>query len=378
MTITFLTNLVNHHQINVADELFKHYGHDYTYVAFEPLPDWLKKGGYQEFERSYVLKAYESIKNKETAERLAYESDIVIIGSAPEYLVKKRLKENKITFHYSERWFKHVSYRLLSPRYWYYLYNHHTRYRNKRSYMLCASAFTASDVRKVWAYPNKCFKWGYFTKIEKFDIKKNILDKRGKNRIMWCARFLNWKHPELVVNLAERLKQDNYVFAIDMFGSGVEFDRIKKMIEEKKLTDVINLRGNLPNEEILHEFRSHNIFLFTSDRNEGWGAVLNEAMSNGCTVVASHKIGSVPFLIKDGINGFVFKSENKNSLYDKVTYLLNNAEYCEKMAEEAYNTMVYEWSPSNAAAHLINLFDVIVNNQLTNYKITEGPCSWAI
>lgn len=377
MKITFLTNLVNHHQIYVADELFKYYGYDYTYVAFEILPDWLRKGGYQEIERSYVLKAYESSKNREIAEKLAYESDIVIIGSAPEYLVKRRLEENKITFHYSERWFRWISYRFLSPRYWYRLYCYHTKYRNMRSYMLCASAFTASDVNRVYAYPNKCFKWGYFTKVEIFDINQNLIDKRGKNRIMWCSRFLHWKHPELVVNLAERLKNNGFEFVIDMFGGGLEFEYIKQMIDTKGLCDVVHLNGNLPNDEILQEFRNHNIFLFTSDRNEGWGAVLNEAMSNGCAVVASHKIGSAPFLIKDGINGLIFKSENVDSLYNKVTSLLNNVEYCEKLAEEAYKTMVNEWSPTKASIRLINLFNVVINNQLKNYNVTEGPCSWA-
>lgn len=376
MKITFVTNLINHHQICVADELFKYYGDDYAYVAFEPIPGWLRKSGYQKIERCYILKAYESTKNREIAKKLAYESDIVIIGSAPEYLVKRRLEENKITFHYSERWFKHISYRLLSPRYWYSLYQNHTKYRNKRSYMLCASAFTASDVRKVRAYPDKCFKWGYFTKVETFDIQKNFSDKRGKNQIMWCARFIDWKHPELVVRLAERLKNEGFMFVIDMFGGGNKFEHIKRMIEKKNLSDVIHLQGNLPNKEILQEFRKHNIFLFTSDRNEGWGAVLNEAMSNGCAVVASHKIGSVPFLIEDGVNGLIFKSEDIDSLYNKVVNLLDNAQYCERLAEEAYKTMVNEWSPTRAAARLINLFDVVINNQLTSYNVTEGPCSW--
>lgn len=377
MKITFLTNLVNHHQIYVADELFKHYGHEYTYVAFEKLPDWLRKGGYEEIERSYVLKAYESTKNKELAEKLAYESDIVIIGSAPEYLVKKRLEENKITFHYNERWFKRVTYKFLSPRFWYKLYDNHIKYRNKRSYMLCASAFTAPDVRKVGAYPKKCFKWGYFTKVEVLDIKQNIIEKRGRNRIMWCARFLDWKHPELVISLAERLKNGGYNFVIDMFGSGTEFQRIKQMIYTKGLLDVVHLKGNLTNEKIIQEYRKHNIFLFTSDKGEGWGAVLNEAMSNGCTAVASHKIGAVPFLIKDGVNGLIFKSESVDSLFDKVTSLLNDEEYCEKLAVEAYKTMVNEWSPSKAASRLIKLFEIVSDNKLINYNLTEGPCSWA-
>ncbi len=34
------------------------------------------------------------------------------------------------------------------------------------------------------------------------------------------------------------------------------------------------------------------VFLFTSDFNEGWGAVLNESMNSGCAVVASHAMVS--------------------------------------------------------------------------------------
>ena len=54
----------------------------------------------------------------------------------------------------------------------------------------------------------------------------------------------------------------------------------------------------MPNAKILQEMRKHEIFLFTSDRNEGWGAVSNESMSNGCMLVGSDGIGSIPFLVK--------------------------------------------------------------------------------
>ena len=377
MKITFLTNLVNHHQIYVADELFKHYGHDYTYVAFERLPEWLRKGGYQELERSFILKAYESAQNKEIAEKLALESDIVIIGSAPEYLVKRRLKENKITFHYSERWFKDISYKLFSPRLWAHILSNHVKYRNKRSYMLCASAFTARDVNRVFAYPHKCFKWGYFTKVDNLDIESILAAKRGETRIMWCARFLKWKHPELVVKLAKKLKASGYKFEIDMFGSGEESENIKSMAKAYDVTDVLSFKGNLPNDEILQQMRQHNIFLFTSDRHEGWGAVLNESMSNGCAVVASDKIGSVPFLIKHQVNGLIYKSGNMESLFSNVKFLLDNPNQVEIYAKEAYQTMQNEWSPKNAALNLMTLLEIIQNGNLKEYKKLDGPCSWA-
>lgn len=377
MTITFLTNIVNHHQIHVADELYKYYGNGYTYVVFEHLPDWLRKGGYQELERPYVLNVYESSANKRKAEDLAFESDVVIIGSAPEYLVEKRLKENKITFHYSERWFKDISYKLFSPRLWAHILSNHVKYRNKRSYMLCASAFTARDVNMVFAYPHRCFKWGYFTKVDSLDIESILAAKRGKTRIMWCARFLKWKHPELVVKLAKKLKASGYKFEIDMFGSGEESENIKSMAKAYDVTDVLSFKGNLPNDEILQQMRQHNIFIFTSDRHEGWGAVLNESMSNGCAVVASDKIGSVPYLLKNNVNGLIFKSGDIESLYSNVKYLLDNPNQAEIYAKEAYLTMRNEWSPQNAAMSLRILIETIKNENLKEYKKLDGPCSWA-
>lgn len=377
MTITFLTNLVNHHQIYVADELYRYYGTDYTYVSFEALPNWLRKGGYQELKRPYILNAYESENNRIKAEILAYESDVVIIGSAPEYLVEKRLKENKITFHYSERWFKHISCRLLSPRLWIHIFNNHVRYRNKKSYMLCASAFTAHDVNMVFAYPHKCFKWGYFTKVDDLDIDSILATKRDKNRIMWCSRFVKFKHPEMVVILAAKLKSAGYKFEVNMYGSGEEQEYIKKMAIDYEVTDVLFLKGNLPNDEILQQMRMHNIFIFTSDRHEGWGAVLNEAMSNGCAVVASNKIGSVPFLLKNKVNGLIFKSEDIDSLFSNVRFLLDNPLQAEEYAQNAYSTMRDEWSPQNAALSLIKLIDFIDNENLKEYIKQKGPCSWA-
>ena len=379
MTLTFLTNLVNHHQINVADELYERLGNNYVYVAFEPLPDWLKKGGYAEFNRPYILRAYESLDNQKSAQELADNSDVVIIGSAPESLVAKRLQQNKITFHYSERWFKTGYRSLLSPRAWYFFYKNHIQYRKKRSYMLCASAFTASDVHKMGAYPHKCFKWGYFTKVdEALDIESVLQKKRDEPvKIMWCARFLKLKHPELPVRLAYSLKSRGYNFEINLYGSGEEYDAVKGLIASLQVADRVTLKGNLPNDQILQAMQAHHIFLFTSDRNEGWGAVLNEAMSNGCTVVGSDEIGSVPFLVQEGVNGCIFRSRSLESLQEKVEYLINNRNICEQYAREAYVAMRDCWSPRKAAERLMELINVIQEGGFSRYKVEEGPCSWA-
>ena len=198
----------------------------------------------------------------------------------------------------------------------------------------------------------------------------------NKVNILWCARFLKLKHPELVVKLARRLKGSGYDVHIDMYGEGEELEGTKRMCRKMDVEDMISFKGNVPNTVIIEAMRQHDIFLFTSDRHEGWGAVMNEAMSNGCTVVASNAIGSVPFLVQDGINGFIFQSGSVSSLYNKVLYLLDNPLKRKEMAVQAYRTMKNVWSPQIAAKNLLQLIDDLQDGQDTS--ILEGPCSNAL
>ena len=160
-----------------------------------------------------------------------------------------------------------------------------------------------------------------------------------------------------------------------MYGVGEQLGKTQALSKRLGVDDVISFKGNVPNSEIIKAMRQHEIFLLTSDKKEGWGAVLNEAMSNGCSVVASDAVGSVPFLIKDGYNGLIFKSNNIDSLYNKVSWLIDNPKQRIDFTVEAYKTMHEIWSPSQAANNLIQLIDDLKNGRDTS--ILEGPCSKA-
>jgi glycosyltransferase involved in cell wall biosynthesis len=175
---------------------------------------------------------------------------------------------------------------------------------------------------------------------------------------------------------AKRLKDAGYEFEMNMFGIGELYDKMMALCVNLGVDDVVCMKGSVPNEQMVKEMSEHNIFLFTSDRNEGWGAVLNEAMSSGCAVVASNEIGSVPFLVKEGENGLIFKSKNLDSLYEKVVYLLENKEQIALLGRNAYYTMLNQWSPKIAAKNILQLIDDLKNGKDTS--IVEGPCSKAL
>ena len=373
MTLTFFTNYVHHHQIPLADEFFKFLGDEYKYVAMEQLPYSFISGGYDpNIERSYIVRAYESESKMEEAKRLMLESDIVIGIAGPKGYAELRQNQNKITFNYSERWIKRSFFHAIDPRVLYRIYKLFFKFRNNRSYMLCASAFAAQDARRYFCYPKKCYKWGYFPKVSK-KTRQDGKELRSEHvKIMWCSRFIDWKHPELPVKLAKKLKDDNIYITIDMYGSGVLKDRINRLIHKLGVDDMVFLKGNLPNEQILQEMSHHDIFLFTSDKGEGWGAVLNEAMSQGCAVVASDLIGAAPFLIENGKNGLLFKSESLKSLYNKVKLLFDD-DYRIMISKNAVFTMQNTWNPQTAAERFIHLSKRLLRGLDTDY--IDGPCS---
>ena len=377
MTIVFLTNFINHHQVPLGDEFCKLPGIQYYFIAMEELPLEFEKRGYPNYsDRSYLIKAYENRMALKWAEKLILSADVVIIGSADDTFIKERLKRNMLTFMYNERWFKQEKH-LISPKGLMILYRDHFCYRKKKLYMLAASAYTANDVY-AWGYRNKCFKWGYFPVVPLLNIE-NVLEQKKKSDIVylvWCARFIDWKHPEVPVMLAAELKKKGYSFHLDMIGNGKLYENVQSMIEKLGLSNDITLLGNCANEKVRQIMLDAHIFLFTSDRNEGWGAVLNEAMSSGCAVIASNMIGAAPFLIKNGVNGYLYEDGNLCSLFEKIRDIIENPQKRECFAREAYYTMLDTWSPQKAACNFILLSQSLLNEGQIDI-VSQGPCSIA-
>ena len=370
MRITFISNYLNHHQLPFCLEMIRR-GVKFKFVATEHVPEERLKLGYDDMNQKYdfVVRAYE---NEDEAFYLGLNSDIVIIGSADKKYINERLKQGKLTFRYSERIYK-KGFNLGT---WLAVIKNYT-FSEKRVYLLCASAYTAYDYYLSFAYKNRTIKWGYFPEIYHIDID-NLIRQKGKNKnveILWVGRFLDWKHPEKAVLIAKRLKEDNYDFSLKMIGIGDQYDVIKKMIDDYELNDCVKLVGSVNNKEVRKYMEKANIYLFTSDYGEGWGAVLNEAMNSGCAIVASQAIGSVPFLIRNNYNGFIYDNDSLDNLYGKVKILMNDRKLAGVFGKRAYDTVLKTWNAKNAVNNFLKLIKKIENGE----DITEdnGPCSIA-
>lgn len=375
--VTLISNCFNHHQAPFCEAMYGVPGVEFHFVATTPGTDRIAVGWRPPSDCPHVVRAYESEEQMARGRELANTSDVVIIGSAPDELIIPRLKAGKLTFKYSERFYKTGTPLKRLPRDFAAAWLHHGRFQRYPLYMLCASAFTAADAARFGNYKDRCYKWGYFPEVKRHNTEALMQRKRhAVPVILWCGRLIDWKHPEQALAVAQRLKQDGYAFRMEIIGTGDMEESLCERITRQQLGDCVQLLGALPAETVREHMADANIFLFTSDRNEGWGAVLNESMNDGCAVIASHAIGSVPYLIRDGENGLVYRSGDADMLYEKLRGLLDDLARCEQLGRAAYRTMTETWNAEVAAERLLRLIAEIQRHGTCDL-FADGPCSRA-
>ena len=169
--------------------------------------------------------------------------------------------------------------------------------------------------------------------------------------------------------------EEGFDFDLTIIGDGEMKDDLEKMVINSGLQNYVHLIGSLPPEEVREHMEASSIFLFTSDCQEGWGAVLNESMNSGCAVIASDAVGSTGFLVHHNENGLTYRNGNINDLYSKVKMLVKDKKLTEDLGKAAYETMVQMWNPETAADRFLVLSEALQAGDGTPFA--DGPCSIA-
>lgn len=380
MKLTIVSNYINHHQIPMSNELYQKLGVNFAFIQTSPMEeDRVRMGWGNEVSAIPYLKLY--YEEEERCARLIMDSDVVVFGGVEdESYIKPRLQAGKIVIRASERLYREGQWKSISPRGRKKKYEDHTQYADAQVYLLCHGAYVASDFDIVHAYPDKKYVWGYFPAVNTYNMdtlffRKLHYDQSGNPevRILWAGRFLKLKHPEYAIKVARYLERQHISFHLDMVGGGELEEPLKVLVANWHLEQRVTFYGFQPPQNVRRFMEESDIFLFTSNYMEGWGAVLNESMNSACAVVAGSGIGAVPVLIKHGQNGFVYKNGHFKEFRELVLQLCKDSELRKRMGINAYQTMIGEWNPKEAADRLYRFCEGLLNGKVIPEK--EGPLS---
>ncbi len=380
--VVFVSNYINHHQIPFCNAMDKLLEGGFTFIQTEPMEEERVRMGWHAARRpSYVHCYYEE---EDYCRGLIAGCDILLFGGTDdESYAVQRLKLGRPVIRVSERLYKTGQWKAVSPRGLIRKYQDHTRYRRGPVYLLCAGAYVASDFRIIGAYPGKKYCWGYFPETRRYDAEALLAGKGwGEDRrpcLLWAARMIDWKHPELALETAAYLKERKLSFHMNIIGDGELRPRMEETAKRLGLEDWVTFLGYREPEEVREYMEKADIFLFTSDRQEGWGAVANEAMNSGCALVANEMIGAVPYLVNSGENGLVYQDGRPEQLFSLTERLVKDKILCRNLGKNAYETITQCWNAENAAENLMKLIRCILNGTAGREKLPSGresavPC----
>lgn len=385
MRLCFITNYLTHHQLPFCRELYRRLGDDFTLLVTTPMDEERIRMGWALDLREYPF-AVDYDADYDRSHALVKGADVLICGGTDHSYVKERLVLGKLTFRYFERLYKKGRIRAFAPRGYIRKYREHTAYKKLPVYLLCAGAYVPADFSLFGAYPGKMLRFGYFPDF--ISYTEDELRRPEKNEgferieILWTGRMIDWKHAEDAVRAAGALARSGVMFRLTMVGEGDHREAVQALAGQLGIGNAVTFLPFERPEAIRERMRKSDVYLLTSDHQEGWGAVINEAMNAGCAVIAGSGAGSVPYLIRHGENGLVYPDGDVPKLKELLGQVCteDNGKKTglrKRLGEAAYRTIAEEWNAAVAAERFLSFAVCALEGRDPMDLYREGPMSRA-
>ncbi len=383
MRILLVTNIISHHQLPLARNLVLLVGEEnFRLVAvMQPDPERTKLGWNQDISEKWILRPYEASDQKKQYLKWLNDCDLLISGERIFDIFEERLKKGKLCFYFSERWFKPKlgKYRLFSIRYMRMVFKFKSligKYKQMR--YLAIGPYAANDISFLLNKNemSSVLKWGYFPQTSSLNPNENINVARVPNSILWCGRLLPWKNIEVILKATEFLFERGIRIQLNLVGDGPLREELYNKIEESPiLNDFVKLMPSVAFDKINDLMRVSQVYVLASNEYEGWGAVINEAMSNGMLVVASYQTGAGLSLINHGVNGFVFNGEDYEDLASCLEYIFTSDHSLDSIQINSIKFINTEWSEEVAARRLVEYGNFLLSRDEDVLVYNDGPLS---
>lgn len=147
-------------------------------------------------------------------------------------------------------------------------------------------------------------------------------------------------------------------------GRGPLRPKYKRLIQQYSLNDFIGFLEYIRDEDIVSYYSNADIFVLPSiidDRGdtEGLGVVFLEA--NACqTSVIGSKVGGIPDIIKNGVNGFLVEQKNPNDLAEKIIKLAHDRKLREQMGENGRKVVNENFNWDHLTKRIIDVYHQVL------------------
>ena len=181
---------------------------------------------------------------------------------------------------------------------------------------------------------------------------------KDKFNILFIGSVTDRKKPHMIIEAIQRINDKSYHLSIVGPAPNEKyFKELKDLIDKSDLQNQVSLIGPVDRESVKDYYSSSNLMILPSI-SEGLARVIFESQVAMCPVLVTDAPGMSDIVI-DGQTGYVFESNNLDSLSLKIEYINNNYDEASLVAKNAKGFILSNYSEDNFKFSFKKLFDTV-------------------
>jgi len=196
-------------------------------------------------------------------------------------------------------------------------------------------------------------------------LKCGLSVQKHPHRIIHVGRLVEWKRVDLLLSAVASLNRKFNDLELLVIGYGPMEKQWKDMAAALGIDYRVRFLGGVYDpKELGRHFMSSAVYVLA-----GMGGLsINDAMCFGLPVVCSVGDGTEKYLVRDGVNGFVFKEGDASDLASKIALVIGDPDMCARMGEHSLRIIMNE----------INIHTVIRGYLKAFEYVTDRRLDWAL
>ena len=160
-----------------------------------------------------------------------------------------------------------------------------------------------------------------------------------------------------LLHACQILKSKGYIFNCQIIGEGNLRQELERQIRELSLENLVTLRGALPHESVIEQYRQSTLFVLpcitgSDGDRDGIPNVILEAMAMQLPVVSTHHSG-IPEVIRSGINGLLVPPADAQSLADAIANLIDEPSLRTELGKRGWQTVTEQFNAMRNTTRLL-------------------------
>ena len=194
-----------------------------------------------------------------------------------------------------------------------------------------------------------------------FDNFKDILPVRENNKdfkILFIGSVTDRKKPHLIVEAINNLNsKDVNLYVVGPTPNESYLSKLKELVNKYELEEQVVFAGSVDRESVMEYYSQSNLMILPSV-SEGLARVIFESQATGCPVLVTDAPGMGDIVI-DGQTGYVFESNNLESLTNKIQEIKTNYKDAIHVGKNAKDFILSNYSADNFKFSFKKLFDTV-------------------